>query len=202
MPQIFKSKKLTKKYNHLKNKSKTKGKRTNKSKNKTKSKTKGKSKGKRKNKGKNKTMKGGAKMIFGFINIMEFLDEFDPSSGFTDSSKPRIIEFVDCHGFGKSVMYRWYQTDNSLVQNTKQQMVTDAFGTENYDDFDNFKKKVISSLKDVEHKIKEANAGIISNTGDVYQGLSMLTEYQTNEGSCYPYYLITKTSINDLTVMK
>jgi hypothetical protein len=151
---------------------------------------------------KHKNMKGGGEMIGGFVNMVEYLKDFNPDPTSTNSSKPRIIDFIDYHGAQISILCRWQQLDSTLInkKTEKTYFSPDSTGNLNiktFYDFDDFIDEVITSLKNVEKSIAQA----VKNTDPTkseFNCLSMLTKYNVN--AVYPYYLLAKTSQTDIDI--
>jgi hypothetical protein len=151
---------------------------------------------------KHKNMKGGGEMIGGFVNMVEYLKDFEPDPSTTDSSKPRILDYIDYHGAEISILCRWQQLNSTLLNKKSEKTYFSADSTGNFNiktfyDFDDFIDEVIQSLKNIEKSIAQA----LKNTDPTkseFNCLSMLTKYNVN--AVYPYYLLAKTSDNDLNI--
>jgi hypothetical protein len=137
----------------------------------------------------NKTtnMKGGANQIGGFIGMMKFLNDFDDSIH-TDSSAPKVIEYIDLHGMEQSIMYRWVRGLTNNKTNNEESFIDNNDQVRTFYDFDDFSKVVIDSLGNIEIKIQEANILYNPEIAE-FRGLSMLSK--TNTGN-YPYYILAK----------
>jgi hypothetical protein len=149
-----------------------------------------------------KIMRGGGEMIGGFVNMVEYLKDFEPDPLTTNSSIPRIIDYVDYHGAEISILARWQQLGSSLIdkKSEKTYLSPDSSGVlsvKTYYDFDDFTEFVIQSLKNIEKSIYQALKNTDATKTEFYC-LSMLARY--NNLSVYPYYLHTKTSMIDIDI--
>ncbi len=138
---------------------------------------------------KNINMKGGANQIGGFIGMMKFLNDFDDSIH-TDSSAPKVVEYIDLHGMEQSIMYRWIRGLTNNQTNNEESFIDNNDKVRTFYDFDDFSKVVIDSLGNIEIKIQEASIMYNPEIAE-FRGLSMLSK--TNTGN-YPYYILTKNS--------
>jgi hypothetical protein len=148
---------------------------------------------------KNKNMKGGGEMIGGFVNMVEYLKDFEPDPLTTNSSKPRVIDYVDYHGAEISILCRWIQLNSALInkKSEKTYLSEDMSGNltiKTFYDFDDFIDDVIKSLKNIEKSISQA-VKQTNLTKSEFTCLSMLSKYSDN--SVYPYYLLARTSLDD-----
>jgi hypothetical protein len=154
---------------------------------------------------KNKTkklMKGGGEMIGGFVNMVEYLKDFNPDPETTDRSKPRIIDYIDYHGAEISILCRWQQLNSGIINKKTEKTYFSADNSGNFTiktfyDFDDFIDEVITSLKNIEKSIVQA-LKMKDQTKNEFYCLSMLSKY--NNGAVYPYYLHVKTSLDDTNI--
>lgn len=150
---------------------------------------------------KNMIMKGGAHQIGGFVSIMKFLYTFNSSRNASESL-PNVLEFVDYHGKNISIVCRWErrgfynQTSNSNSNDIFYKHQFDKVKT--YYDFRDFREEVITSLKNIEKSIYDANINIKSGNNEFIGFISMLAK----RNGAYPYYLLTKKNMNDTMIVE
>jgi hypothetical protein len=160
-----------------------------------------------KNKG-HKLMKGGGEMIGGFVNIVEYLKDYDPDITTSNASKPTVFDYVDFHGNEISILFRWIQQDKvatsagiGIIDRKENTYLSpDSSGeatVKTYVEYDDFTKKVIESLKNIEKSILQALKMKDAKKNEFYC-LSMLGKY--NGSSVYPYYLHIKSSVDDTNI--
>ena len=106
-----------------------------------------------------KNMKGGASLISGYVEMLDFLNNF--KENLNTKTPINIISFIDNENssdpeqIGELVLYKWIRPDVFTLQTSQNQnmKVQTVDNVTIYSDFDDFAKAVTNFLKTVENDL-------------------------------------------------
>jgi hypothetical protein len=160
----------------------------------------------------NKNMKGGARIVSGFVKIVKYLYDINEA---LDTSNidytlmmekpqdiPAIIDYVDNLGNTKSILARWMFSLPPIATVQPIQSIILGYGnpTKIYTDFDKFTEMVMTSLEKIEDLIYKSTfkPSITQSIDQIeHTNLSMLA---IDETGLPPYYLLERETEDDSEV--